>query len=59
MPDDQQPVRNDQADDAKGAADERFQAPAISLPKGGGAIKGIDEKFAVNPATGTGSKTRT
>jgi len=29
--------------------------PAISLPKGGGAIKGIDEKFSVNPATGTGS----
>jgi hypothetical protein len=29
--------------------------PAISLPKGGGAIKGIDEKFTVNPATGTGS----
>lgn len=30
-------------------------APAISLPKGGGAIRGIDEKFSVNPATGTGS----
>jgi hypothetical protein len=29
--------------------------PAISLPKGGGAIRGIDEKFSVNPATGTGS----
>ena len=29
--------------------------PAISLPKGGGAIRGIDEKFQVNPATGTGS----
>lgn len=33
----------------------RIQAPAINLPKGGGAIKGIDEKFTVNPATGTGS----
>ena len=32
-------------------------APAISLPKGGGAIKGIDEKFSINPATGTGSLT--
>ncbi len=32
-----------------------FSAPAIELPKGGGAIRGIDEKFSVNPATGTGS----
>jgi hypothetical protein len=31
------------------------QAPTISLPKGGGAIKGIGEKFAANPVTGTGS----
>src|SRR5215813_4355558 len=30
-------------------------APTISLPKGGGAIRGIGEKFAANPATGTGS----
>jgi hypothetical protein len=34
----------------------QIQAPAISLPKGGGAIKGIDEKFTVNGATGTGSQ---
>jgi RHS repeat-associated protein len=27
--------------------------PSISLPKGGGAIKGIDEKVTVNQATGT------
>ena len=33
------------------------QPPAISLPKGGGAIRGIDEKFSVNPATGTASQT--
>ena len=32
-------------------------APAISLPKGGGAIRGIGEKFAANPVTGTGSMT--
>jgi hypothetical protein len=32
--------------------DDRFSAPAISLPKGGGAIKGIGEKFAANPITG-------
>jgi RHS repeat-associated protein len=31
--------------------------PAISLPKGGGAIKGMGEKFAANPVTGTGSMT--
>ena len=29
--------------------------PSVSLPKGGGAIKGIGEKFGVNPVTGTGS----
>lgn len=31
--------------------------PTISLPKGGGAISGIGEKFAANPVTGTGSLT--
>ena len=34
-----------------------FRAPAISLPKGGGAIRGMGEKFAANPVTGTGSMT--
>ncbi len=29
--------------------------PVVSLPKGGGAIKGMGEKFAANPVTGTGS----
>jgi len=33
------------------------QPPSISLPKGGGAIRGIGEKFAANPVTGTGSMT--
>jgi hypothetical protein len=32
-------------------------SPQISLPKGGGAIRGIGEKFAANPVTGTGSLT--
>lgn len=32
-----------------------FQPPAITLPKGGGGIRGIGEKFAANPVTGTGS----
>jgi Salmonella virulence plasmid 65kDa B protein len=30
-------------------------APSISLPKGGGAIRGMGEKFTANPVTGTGS----
>jgi len=34
-----------------------FTPPAISLSKGGGAIRGIGEKFAANPVTGTGSVT--
>src|ERR1017187_8932117 len=29
--------------------------PSLSLPKGGGAIRGIGEKFATNPVTGTAS----
>jgi hypothetical protein len=33
------------------------QPPSIALPKGGGAIRGIGEKFAANPVTGTGSMT--
>jgi RHS repeat-associated protein len=32
-----------------------FAAPSISLPKGGGAIKSIGEKFGVNPVNGTGT----
>ena len=33
------------------------RAPSLSLPKGGGAIRGLGEKFAANPVTGTGSMT--
>ncbi|HVG33225.1 MAG TPA: SpvB/TcaC N-terminal domain-containing protein [Pyrinomonadaceae bacterium] len=33
------------------------RSPSISLPKSGGAIKGIGEKFAANLITGTGSMT--
>lgn len=32
-----------------------IEVPSISLPKGGGAIKGIDEKFSVNAVNGTSS----
>ena len=35
----------------------RVEAPQLALPKGGGAIHGIGEKFAANPVTGTGSLT--
>src|SRR5437867_11834104 len=31
--------------------------PAVSLPKGGGALKGLGEKFATNRVTGTGKFT--
>lgn len=40
---------------SKGAGE--HHAPLISLPKGGGAIRGIGEKFTANPVTGTGSLT--
>lgn len=32
-----------------------IEIPRISLPQGGGALKGIDEKFEVNAANGTAS----
>ena len=34
---------------------EKSVVPSINLPKGGGTIRGIGEKFAANPVTGTGS----
>ncbi len=47
----------DSRGDQRSASDEKFgvSAPTISLPKGGGAIGGIGEKFGANPVTGTGS----
>ncbi|MGH9893969.1 MAG: SpvB/TcaC N-terminal domain-containing protein, partial [bacterium] len=49
--------RSSQASDKKEAdgAGAALRAPSITLPKGGGAIRGIGEKFAANPVTGTGS----
>ncbi len=41
-------------DKPKGTASP-VQFPTLSLPKGGGAIQGIGEKFQANPVTGTGS----
>lgn len=49
-----------QAESGDSATQDRknvFQAPQINLPKGGGAIQGIGEKFQANPVTGTGSMT--
>jgi RHS repeat-associated protein len=40
---------------SSGKADESAQPPTLSLPKGGGAIHSIGEKFSVNPANGTAS----
>lgn len=44
---------------SKGTAGNTHQTPtpAISLPKGGGAIRGMGEKFGSNPVSGTGSLT--
>src|SRR5436309_12578105 len=42
---------------SRSEGDQRPPAPSISLPKGGGAVRGIGEKFAVNPVTGTGALT--
>ncbi len=38
-----------------GAPPPSFAAPAVSLPNGGGSIRGIGEKFTANAVTGTGS----
>ncbi|MCA9904594.1 MAG: hypothetical protein KC547_12135, partial [Anaerolineae bacterium] len=42
-------------DSSSEAVNGSLQIPSVSLPKGGGAIRGIGEKFAANPVTGTGS----
>jgi RHS repeat-associated protein len=46
---------NGEAAPQDGNASSPFASPSITLPKGGGAIRGIGEKFAANPVTGTGS----
>ncbi|NGZ10914.1 MAG: hypothetical protein CV088_16265 [Nitrospira sp. LK70] len=57
-----EPTGNDTKENgsnSKASTEKSFQrtAPIISLPKGGGAIRGMGEKFAANPVTGTGSMT--
>src|ERR1017187_9394281 len=50
------PTKPDRSTDVSNSGEPFLVAPqAISLPKGGGAIRGIGEKFAANPATGAGS----
>ncbi|HEY7030698.1 MAG TPA: SpvB/TcaC N-terminal domain-containing protein, partial [Thermomicrobiales bacterium] len=54
-----------QSDDARdrpgqtgnGAAANGPTVPPVTVPKGGGAIRGIGEKFGANPVTGTASMT--
>lgn len=41
--------------DENSQASQTITPPSISLPKGGGAIRGIGEKFSANPVTGTGN----
>jgi RHS repeat-associated protein len=49
--------QNPESTSPEGARQEtsEFIAPAISRPQGGGALRGIDEKFASNPVTGAGA----
>ena len=35
---------------------EPSRVPSMSLPEGGGALRGMGEKLAANPVTGTGSR---
>src|SRR4051794_1079641 len=53
------PNENSPREQRTSSLDAKFgvNAPQITLPKGGGAISGIGEKFAANPVTGTGSMT--
>src|SRR5215472_14346080 len=39
----------------QGDGEQKPAIPSISLPKGGGAIRGTGEKFAANPTTGAGA----
>ena len=55
---DRQSIGRGESTNSTGAGDGNSafpQPPSLSLPKGGGAIRGIGEKFAANPVTGTGS----
>jgi hypothetical protein len=51
------PVAPDNRPNASAGPEQPSPLPTISLPKGGGAIRDIGEKFSVNAATGTSSLT--
>ncbi|MET3108355.1 RHS repeat-associated protein [Oxalobacteraceae bacterium GrIS 2.11] len=50
-----EPSSNPDADQGIDPAAQMFVSPQLNLPKGGGALRGIGEKFSTNPVTGTGS----
>ena len=47
--------KNGPGNDAAASSGSPSPSAAVNLPKGGGAIRSIGEKFAANPATGTGA----
>ncbi len=49
------PINQPNTQNSNSEFNNNIEIPAISLPKGGGAVKGIEEKFEVNAATGTSS----
>jgi RHS repeat-associated protein len=51
------PAPSDLASDDTQCSYYASSAPSINAPKGGGALRSIDEKFQANPATGTASLT--
>src|SRR6266566_9440167 len=55
------PPKHQQAGNSQTATSDTSQAPVaaptLSLPKGGGAIRGMGEEFAANPVAGTSSMT--
>jgi RHS repeat-associated protein len=55
MPESSSTLAKDESDFSAGNS--VFTTPQLSLPKGGGAIGGMGEKFAANPVNGTGSLT--
>jgi RHS repeat-associated protein len=44
---------NNAQKDAKKTKSNLLEVPSVTLPKGGGAIKSVDEKFSINSANGT------
>lgn len=53
--DNSQPTNPSNSSEDSGSDNFTVAPPSIALPKGGGAIRGMGEKFAANPVTGTGS----